>query len=177
MYYNEDGTIQLVPYFKDVKVEQVETFDPFRLVPAATMAWGYGLKTRVPAGNNNHQSDAKGVNSSMSKDVIAELGKGQVITNVDADEYLLVRGVDFGKGAKKFFATASSTVEGSKIEMRIDSSDGQVIGTLDVANTGGNNNFETFAADVKVKGQHDLYFVFKGAVKNNLLDFSSWQFK
>ena len=86
-------------------------------------------------------------------------------------------GVDFGKGAKKFFATASSTVDGSKIEMRIDSPDGQVIGTLNVANTGGNNNYETFATDVKVKGQHDLYFVFKGASNNNLLDLSSWQFK
>ncbi len=177
MYYNEDGTIQLVPYFKDVKVEQVAAFDPFRMVPAATMAWGYGLKTRVPSGNNSHKSAAKGINKSMSNSFIEELGKGQVITNVDADEYLLVRGVDFGKGAKKFFATTSSTVDGSKIELRIDSRDGQVIGTLNIANTGDNNNYETFSTDVKVKGQHDLYFVFKGAVKKNLLDFSSWQFK
>lgn len=177
MYYNEDGTIQLVPYFKDVKVEQVAAFDPFRMVPAATIAWGYGLKTRVPGSDNSHQSIAKGASKSMINSFVEELGKGQVITNVDADEYLLVRGVDFGKGAKKFFATASSTVDGSKIEVRIDSSDGQVIGTLDVANTGGKNNYQTFATDVNVKGQHDLYFVFKGAAKNNLLDFSSWQFK
>ena len=45
MHYNEDGTIQEVPYWADTKLEQIGTFNPFRKVEAETMAWGYGLKT------------------------------------------------------------------------------------------------------------------------------------
>ena len=81
MHYNPDGTIQEVPYFKDVKVEQIEHFNPYRRVEAETMAWGHGLKT-------------------------ARLDDGGIyVTAVDDGDSLVVRGVDFGKrGAKRFRA-------------------------------------------------------------------------
>ena len=85
MHYNPDGTIQEVPYFKDVKVEQIEHFNPYRRVEAETMAWGHGLKT-------------------------ARLDDGGIyVTAVDDGDSLVVRGVDFGKrGAKRFRACIAS---------------------------------------------------------------------
>ena len=48
---NADGTIQEVPYFKDVKRNRLSISNPYRRVEAETMAWGYGLKTeKMPDG-------------------------------------------------------------------------------------------------------------------------------
>lgn len=45
MHYNQDGTIQEVPYWTDNTVEQVGWLDPYRLNEAEKMHWGFGLKT------------------------------------------------------------------------------------------------------------------------------------
>ena len=108
MHYNPDGTIQEVPYFKDVKVEQIEHFNPYRRVEAETMAWGHGLKT-------------------------ARLDDGGIyVTAVDDGDSLVVRGVDFGKrGAKRFRACIASE-QGCAVEIHLDSAGGPLVGTLEV---------------------------------------------
>ena len=69
---------------RETKLEQIENFNPYRRVEAETMAWGYGLKAE------NHKNG------------------GLYITDIDDNEYLCVRGVDFGKkGAKKFSVSAA----------------------------------------------------------------------
>ena len=105
MHYNPDGTIQEVPYWQETKLEQIENFNPYRRVEAETMAWGYGLKAE------NHKNG------------------GLYITDIDNNEYLCVRGVDFGKkGAKKFSVSAACVEKGGMIEIRLDSTEGPVIG-------------------------------------------------
>ena len=74
MHYNPDGTIEEVPYWQDTKLEQIDNFNPYRRVESfETMAWGYGLKT------GNFENG------------------GLFVTDIDNDEYLCIRGVDFGK--------------------------------------------------------------------------------
>ena len=159
MTYNPDGTIQELPYFQDCKLEQIEWFNPYRQVEAETMAWGYGLKTQPK--NEWAQKDRW----------------NQVVTNVDEDEYILVKGVDFKKGAGKFEISASCHMFGGSIEIRLDGVNGQCIGKVDIKNT--KDEYKTFSTRVKkVKDVHDLYFVFKGGdiQKQNLFFLDWWKF-
>lgn len=159
MTYNADGTIKELPYFQDCKLEQVGTFNPFRRVEAETMAWGYGLKTtrENPSGpwNPTH-----------------------FVTDIDDGEYILVKGVDFGKGAKELLVSCSAQMFGGTMEIRLDAPDGWRAGSIDVPNT--KFKYETFrTALTKCSGVHDLYFVFKSnsMQKKNLFNFDWWEAK
>lgn len=159
MTYNADGTIQELPYFLDATLAQVGTFNPFRRVEAETMAWGYGLKT-------TRENPSGPWNPTL------------FVTDIDEGEYIMVKGVDMGKGAKTFIASVSSSLYGGSIELRLDDVDGPLIGTLDVPYT--RFKYETLSTSLfNAKGVHDLYMVFKGSKrqKRNLFNFDWWQMK
>ena len=99
MHYNEDGTIQEVPYWADTKLEQIGTFNPFRKVEAETMAWGYGLKT------------APNADKSLS------------VVDVNNGEYICVRGVNFGKNKARRFEVSALPLEGGNLKIRLDAPD------------------------------------------------------
>ncbi len=157
MEYREDGTIVELPYFQDCKLEQVEAFNPYRNVEAETIAWGYGLKTE----KRNPWSPG---------------GGNQVVKDIDDGEFLLVRGVDFARGAKKFTATAMCHMVGGSIELHLDSPKGKLVGTVTIGNT--KDQYLEHSCQVKgAKGKHDLYFVFRGCdmQKHNLFYWDSWK--
>ena len=155
MHYNPDGTIKEVPYWQETKLEQIENFNPYRRVEAETMAWGYGLKAE------NHKNG------------------GLYITDIDDNEYLCVRGVDFGKkGAKKFSVSAACVEKGGMIEIRLDSTEGPVIGCVSISPTGGLDIYKQMSCRIKnAKGVHDLYFCFKGEKGNKLFNLDYWEFE
>ena len=159
MEYNPDGTIRELPYFLECKLEQIEPFSPYREVEAETMAWGYGLKTE-PA-----NPWARGA-------------WNQLVTDIDDSEYIMLRGVDFGKGAKEFSIDAMSHLYGGNIEIRTDSPDGPLAGIVEVGCT--KDEMQRFTTPVKgLKGVHDLYLVFRGRdiQKKNLFKLDRWSFK
>ena len=134
MHYNPDGSIQKVPYWQDNVLEQLQPFNPFRKVEAETMSWGYGLKTQ-------------------------KNGSVIVVTDIDAGEYLKVSGVDFKKGAKTLQMNVSS-VKPAAVEIRLDSEDGPIAGTMNIRPGSG---YKTESCSLKgASGVHDLFFVFKG---------------
>ena len=153
MHYNADGTIAEVPYFHDATLEPIDAFNPFRKVPAATMAWGYGLKTTIN-------------------------GKGKIcLNNIDNGESLKLRNVDFGAGAKSITVSASAG-GAAKIEVRIDSADGELLGTVNIAKTKDTKTFKAFKTALKpVSGCHDLYFVFKGDAGKDLMVIEDWEMR
>ncbi len=145
MHYNPDGSIQKVPYWQDNVLEQIEPFNPFRKVEAETMAWGYGLKT------------AKG-------------GSGIVVNNISEGRYIQLKGVDFGRGARTFRANLSSS-EDLLFEIRLDSPDGPLCGTL---KSGATKGFKTVSCGLKgISGIHDVYIVFR----TGSFDFDWWEIK
>ncbi len=159
MHYNPDGTIQEVPYWFDNVVEQVEPFNPYRTVEAETMSWGYGMRTTP----RNPWSKERW---------------NQLVTAIDEGEYIKVSGVDFGDGPKEFTVTAQCPLYGGTMEIRTDDVDGPKMGEVRISGT--KNKLEKFTVPVKkVKGVHDLYFVFKGSKeqKRNLFNLDSWEFK
>ena len=136
MYYEADGSIRKVPYWLDNVLEQIEPFDPYRRVEAETMAWGYGLKTR---------KDAE---------------RGIVVNGIDAGEYLLVKGVDFGARGARTLTACVQAAQAAGIEVRLDAPDGPLAGTLKLRP--GKGWTKQNARLNGAKGVHDLYFVFTG---------------
>ena len=164
--YNADGTIKEVPYWLDQKpMKQLHWLNPYQRVEAETMAWGYGLK-----------SAKMGIeNTGVVKDMPESTGKKNMyIFDLDDGEYIRLRGVDFGKGAKQFAITAAAT--GScTITLHLDSTDGPVIGQLAVKPTGDIEKYRAFKTKVsKASGQHDLYICFSQTNGDVRLDW--WTF-
>jgi hypothetical protein len=151
MIYNEDGTIQNRHYWSVNGPEQVGTLNPFQRVEAETMAWSEGVKSA--------KNDKSGV----------------FLTQIQTGDYIQVRGVDFGKGAKNFEAIAAS-LAGGTIEIHLNDKDGPVIGVCEIGNTDGFEIWKSFKINVeKVKGVNDVYFVFKGD-DGDLFNFDAWEF-
>ena len=165
--YNADGTIQEVPYWLDQKpMKQLHWLNPYKRVEAETMAWGYGLK-----------SAKMGIeNTGVVADMPTSTGKKNMyIYDINNGEYIKLRGVDFGKGAKQFNISAAS-IGGVTVNLRLDSNKGPVVGTVTIGKTGSVEKYRVFSGKVKnVAGVHDLYICFDKASGDVRLDY--WQFK
>lgn len=153
MHYNEDGTIQEVPYWADTKLEQIGTFNPFCKVEAETMAWGYGLKT-VPNSKN-----------SLS------------VVDVNSGEYICVRGVDFGKNKARRFEVSALPLEGGNLKIRLDAPDGKIVGNVNIPQGNETSKYELYSCEVNaVSGIHDLYLSFEGENNKDLFELDYWKF-
>jgi beta-xylosidase len=166
--YLPDGTIAEVPYWLDQQpMKQLHWLNPYQRVEAETMAWGYGLKTAKMGIENT------GV---VEKMPFSTGKKNMYVTNIDNGEYIRLRGVDFGTvGAKQFILSAAAT--GScTVTLRLDSTDGPVIGMTTVKPSGNLDKYKSFGTKVKnASGVHDLYICFDNASGDVRLDW--WTFK
>lgn len=153
MHYNEDGTIQEVPYWADTKLEQIGTFNPFRKVEAETMAWGYGLKT------------APNADKSLS------------VVDVNNGEYICVRGVNFGKNKARRFEVSALPLEGGNLKIRLDAPDGKIVGNVNIPQGNETSKYGLYSCEVNaVSGIHDLYLSFEGENNKDLFELDYWKF-
>ena len=149
--FKDDGSIPLIASTKGGVKESAANLNPFVRVESETIAWEEGIKTA----NGN---------------------TGIYVTNISNGDYIKVRSVDFGTGAKTFQASVAASSSKGKIEIRVDGRTGNLLGNLEVKNTGGDKTWKTLSCKVnKVKGVHDIYFVFKGG-EGNLFNFDWWKF-
>jgi Beta-xylosidase len=150
--FNADGSIPVMTPTKMGVTESAANLNPFIRTEAETIAWEEGIETA---------KDEK---------------TGVYVTNISNGDYIKVRSVDFGKGAKTFEASVATASTGGKIEIRIDDKIGSLFGVIDVKNTGGDQKWKTIVCKVKkISGVHDVYFVFKGG-KGDLFNFDWWKF-
>jgi len=151
--FNPDGSIPELPHSKAGIVNPVKNLNPYIRVEAETIAWEEGVET------------AKDKNT------------GVYVTAISNNDYIKVRSVDFGRGAKYFEANLSSATKGGSIEIRLDGTDGTLLGTCSTLATESSKNWAIRSCKVKkVRGVHDLYFVFKGG-SDDLFNFDWWKFK
>ncbi len=90
---------------------------------------------------------------------------GAVMGSLDAGDWLMFKGLDFGKlGAQQVAINLASGIKfKGVITIRIDSPKGTVISTMNVTSTGGVNVYQTKTASVlDAKGVHDVYITFSG---------------
>lgn len=153
--YNPDGTFPVIMP-TDEGVAPVGTLDPYRRVEAETMAWSSGI----------------GVEQNAET--------GVYVSDVHNGDYMMVKNVNFGSGGPKTFgASVASALRGGAIEVRLDSTEGDLIASLDVPGTGGWENWRYIEtpALAEVPGLHDIYFVFKGRKGPKLFNIDYWRFE
>ena len=149
--YNEDGTIQNRHYWSVEGPEQLGVVNPFSRVEAETMEWSVGVKSEGTRQTGIH------------------------VSHIHNGDYIQVSGVDFGKRAKRIEVSVASAMKESLIEIRLDSLQGRLAGELKVSDTGGLSSFLTVVGKLeKVRGVHDLFFVFKGG-DGDLCRFDWWK--
>lgn len=206
----EDRT-QGKPFFS---VNPVGTLNPYELNQAETICWESNLNG--PAGGFNGTGAGVKTKAKMQcKDIDEVTNKeafwksaalyGVVVTDIDNDDFIKVREVDFGnEGPIKFTVSAAcgegtevenpvldkdkkekfnpeATTSGGTIEIWVDydSDDKKMIGSVQITNTGGTNEYREFSIDIteKVTGVHDMHFIFRGDEDVKLFNLDTWQFE
>ena len=157
--YYADGRI--VPIQADREgISQLETMSPYQLTAGETIAWQAGIKVEA--------CDQPGQG-------LSEVNN-RTVTDIQNGDWIAVAGLDFGdKGAASFTASIAAQAGGA-VELRVDSPDGTVVGTLTVP--AGDGTYQTLTCDVTgLTGVHNLFMVFTGDDQaENLMSLDTWQF-
>ena len=148
--YYEDGSIK--PIDADMAgISQLKAFSPYSEVPGTTIGWNSGIAPRDLGGND------------------------MVLSSINNGDWVAIGGVDFGEVGADTFEARIAGLAGGTIELRLDSPDGQLIGTLNVE--GGNGEFTAMSCSVEnAVGEHTLFFVYNGEGEDDLMEIQSWQF-
>lgn len=155
---NDDGTIAKVEKANRKSLAATKNFNPYQKVEAETMA------------------TMGGINTTQEGMVSKTYGSGNmIVTEIESGDWLALYNVDFGEdGAKSFMASvrAGEGVHGI-IQLRLDDTDGEVIGYLQVGEHMDGQWYEITSELLKtVTGVHNLVMVFGG--EGYELDY--WQF-
>ena len=153
--YNADGSFpKIMP--TDEGVKPVATFSPYAKVQAETMAFSRGVKTEQNRRN------------------------GVYVTDIHNGDYIKLQHVDFGNyRLESFSVRVASGLRGGQIELHLDSLGGPLVAQIDVAGTGGWEEWRTLSTEevAKVSGIHDIYFAFKGRKGPKLFNFDWWEMR
>ena len=164
MTFNKDGSIIKLPWWAETEARQIGTLDPYIKNEAETMAYSEGLKTEF----------ATEWERNIPWDRGKKIADRLFVTSVHNGDYIMVKGVDFLKGAASVDVSVAS-MYGGKIEIRTDKIDGPVMGTVNVNTSGEGDIWKTISAPINTsKGVHDLFFVFRG--EKDLFNFDWWMF-
>lgn len=162
--FNPDGTIKTLKYWSVEGPQQISPLNPFERVEAEMMAWGEGIKSIFETEWEGDFEWAKG------KKVEDRL----FLTSINNGDYVIVKGANFEDGAKSIEVNVSS-LYGGIIEVRIDKINGPIIASIKVFPQGEGGKWKTITSPIKkVKGIHDIYFIFKG--EKDLFYFDWWKF-
>ena len=149
--YNPNGTIPTIK-MSTSGPSAIATLNPYTKVEAETICNSSGVEAE-------------------------SCGEGTLnVAYIENGDWIKVKNVDFGSGAKSFEARVASAYGGGRIELRLDGTNGTLIGTVNVEKTAGWQSYVTKTCDITgATGKHDLYFVFKGG-SGSLMNFNYWKF-
>jgi arabinoxylan arabinofuranohydrolase len=149
--YNADGSIPTMT-MSTTGAPQVGTLNPYTRQEAETIAWESGVETE------------------------ASTEGGMNVGYLENGDWIKVKGAAFGAGARSFTARVASAAAGGRIELRLDSTGGTLVGTCTVSGTGGWQTWTSVSCPVTgATGTHDLYLRFTGG-SGYLFNVNWWQF-
>lgn len=115
------------------------------------------------------------INNDCRPEECAEGGKD--IAYIKNDSYLVFKNINFGRGTEKLNFRISTYSNDCSVEVRLGAPDGKLIGTMNVASTGGWQNWQTQKCNIeKTSGTNDVYLVFKGG-DGYLFNLNWWSIK
>ncbi|GAA1812755.1 hypothetical protein GCM10009682_37520 [Luedemannella flava] len=149
--YNSDGTIPTITMTTN-GAPQVGTVDPYVRQEGESIAFSSGVETEAASEG------------------------GRNVSFIDNGDWIKVKGVGFGTGASSFTARVASGTSGGRIELRLGSATGTLVGTCTVSGTGGWQTWTSVSCPVSgATGTQDLYLRFTGG-SGSLLNLNWWQF-
>ncbi|ADM70106.1 Arabinoxylan arabinofuranohydrolase [Paenibacillus polymyxa E681] len=155
--HNGDGSIAEVQG-NMTGIAQFSNLNPYTRVEAETMAWQAGVTTEPTQASGGPISNLN-------------------VTNVHNGDWIAVGNADFGSGGAKTFKANIASNAGGKIEIRLDSATGPLVGTLNVSSTGGIQTWKEVETTVSnATGVHKVFLVFTGTGTGNLFNIDYWQF-
>lgn len=132
--------------------QQIKHLDPYKRQETETIAWSEGIETEVSSEGTMN------------------------VWSINNGDWIKVKGVDFGSGAKEFTARVASARTGGNIVLRLSSIAGTVIGSCTVPGTGGWQAYTAVTCYIaSAEGVQDLCFVFTGEGTTDLFNFDWWQ--
>ncbi|MFF4620876.1 glycoside hydrolase family 43 protein [Nonomuraea jabiensis] len=149
--YGSGGTIPTINMTTS-GAPQVGTLNPYVRQEAETIAWESGVETET--------SSEGGMNVGW----------------IENGDYIKVKGVAFGAGARTFNVRVASASSGGRLELRLDGVNGALAGTCTVPGTGGWQTWTTVSCSTTgATGTRDLYLKFTGG-SGYLFNVNWWQF-
>ncbi|MFW6308455.1 MAG: GH116 family glycosyl-hydrolase [bacterium] len=84
---------------------------------------------------------------------------------IEDGDYIGFENVNPGeKEYNEFIVRAASDTEGGQLELRLDSPEGELVGTVEINGTSGWDQWQEFSTEIdSISGSHDIYLVFTGA--------------
>lgn len=149
--FGSDGSIPHIDPTREGP-DQIEYFNPYKPNEAETICFEKGIKT------------VRGEN-------------GIYVTKASKDDYIKVAGVNFAEKATGFTTSACAVRADGTINIRLDSPDGEIIGSVTLPEGEDDEAFKTVSCDISgASGVHDLYFTFDVSVNRGYVNFDTWQF-
>ena len=180
-FYHNDALEDGHGYDRSVAIEEFKYKDNGEFPQINMTAEGVS----EPVGALSPYSKVEAETNAVSKGIEYKEGDGRIVVSDTHDgDFLKIRSVDFGNSAKakSFVASTASKNFGGRIEIHLDTVDGELIGTLRTSYTGGwdhwtENECELSSAPT---GRHDVFLVFKRAGRGGthaLMDLDWWYIK
>ena len=146
---NEDGTIPFIK-FTSTGVSQLQYVNPYELQEAETINQCSGVRCE---GDHN----------------------GCYVTNISADDYIRVKGVDFGEDGARALTVRVRAKKNCSLTLHLGSKTGPIKGSVNIEPT--NGEWQDFKCELSspLTGVRNICFTFTGS-GTSLMDFDSWQF-
>lgn len=149
--FGEDGSIPKIEATREGP-DQIECLNPYVEHVAETICREEGIK-------------------------IVQTDDDIYVSKCSNGDYIKLAGVNFAEKATSFTASASAVRTTGTLELRLDSVDGKVIGTVEIPQCESDEAWQTLTCDVSgASGVHDLYFVFSVDSGRGYANFDKWQF-
>jgi Beta-xylosidase len=131
----------------------------------------------VPKYNAFSKNEAEDITTYTGVSTEGASDGSQNVCDIQGNDWVCYKNVNFGdNGAVCLSAQVASATSGGVMEVRLGSTTGILIGTVNVENTGGWQSWVTKNIEVtKTTGVQDVYFVFKGT--GTLFNLNWWKFR
>ncbi len=157
---NKDGSIKAIKGTRE-GISQLHVMNPYERIEGETIAWNAGVKVEP----------------------CKEPGKlyeqyNTALTDLQDKDWTSVAQLEFGEYGATGFNVYAASAKGGKIEVRMDSPEGALAGTIDVPATGGEDKYKLVEGklDTAITGTRNVFLVFRGSATENIMNVDYFEF-